>query len=73
MRAFAHLFDGKPSGLNTINILRGNSHVIELHRSINQTVIDDFAAAKNAVRVSARLAVVWLTCVSTASPGCTSA
>lgn len=53
MRAFAHLFEGKPSGLNTLNILRGNGHMIELHHSINQTEIDDFAAAKDAVRVGA--------------------
>lgn len=52
MRAFAHLFDGKPSGLNTLNILRGNSHMIALQHSINQTVIDDFTAAREAVRVS---------------------
>lgn len=52
MRAFAHLFDGKPSGLNTLNILRGNSHMIALQQSINQTVIDDFTAAREAVRVS---------------------
>jgi hypothetical protein len=52
MRAFAHLFDGKPSGLNTLNILRGNSHMIALQHSINQTAIDDFTAAREAVRVS---------------------
>lgn len=52
MRAFAHLFEAKPSGLNTLNILRSNPHMIELQQSINQAVIDDFAAAKEAVRVS---------------------
>lgn len=52
MRAFAHLFDGKPSGLNTINIMRSNPHLVSLHHAINQTVIDDFVAAKEAVRVS---------------------
>lgn len=52
MRAFAHLFEGKPSGLNTLNILRSNSYMIGLQHSINQTVIDDFTAAREAVRVS---------------------
>lgn len=55
MRAFAHLFEGKPSGLNTLNILRGNSYMIGLQHSINQTVIDDFTAAREAVRVSVHL------------------
>lgn len=53
MRAFARLFEGKPSGLNTLNILRSNSYMIGLQHSINQTVIDDFTAAREAVRVSA--------------------
>jgi hypothetical protein len=53
MRAFAHLFEAKPSGLNTLNILRNNPHMIELQQAINQAVIDDFAAAKEAVRVRA--------------------
>lgn len=52
MRSFAHLFEGKPSGLNTLNILRGNSHMVALQHSINSAVIDDFAAAREAVRVS---------------------
>lgn len=52
MRAFAHLFEAKPSGLNTLNILRSNLHMVELQQSIDQAVIDDFAAAKEAVRVS---------------------
>jgi hypothetical protein len=55
MRAFAHLFEGKPSGLNTLNILRGNSYMIGLQHSINQTVIDDFTYAREAVRVSVDL------------------
>lgn len=59
MRAFAHLFEAKPSGLNTLNILRSNPHMIELQQSINQAVIDDFAAAKEAVRVSGAGATSW--------------
>lgn len=52
MRAFAHLFEGKPSGLNTVNILRNMPHLTQLRAAINQTVIDDFTAAREAVRVS---------------------
>lgn len=52
MRAFAHLFEGKPSGLNTLNILRSMGYLTSLRGSINQTIIDDFSAAKEAVRVS---------------------
>lgn len=55
MRAFAHLFEGKPSGLNTLNILRSNGHMNALQHAINQAVIDDFTAAKEAVRVSVAL------------------
>lgn len=51
MRAFAHLFEGKPSGLNTLNILRSNGHMNALQHAINQAVINDFIAAKEAVRV----------------------
>eukprot|EP00878_Enallax_costatus_P031474 GHUV01034420.1.p1 GENE.GHUV01034420.1~~GHUV01034420.1.p1 ORF type:complete len:647 (+),score=200.09 GHUV01034420.1:874-2814(+) len=50
MRAFAHLFEGKPSGLNTLNILRNMGYLTSLRGSINQTIIDDFTAAKEAVR-----------------------
>lgn len=52
MRAFAHLFEGKPSGLNTVNILRSMPHLTQLRAAINQTIIDDFTAAREAVRVS---------------------
>jgi hypothetical protein len=51
MRAFAHLFEGKPSGLNTVNILRSMPHLTQLRAAINQTIIDDFTAAREAVRV----------------------
>jgi hypothetical protein len=53
MRAFAHLFEGKPSGLNTVNILRSMPHLTQLRAAINQTIIDDFTAAREAVRVRA--------------------
>lgn len=51
MRAHAHLFDGKPSGLNILNVLRGNPHLTALRAAINEAVIDDFSAAREAVRV----------------------
>eukprot|EP00879_Flechtneria_rotunda_P022627 GHRR01023894.1.p1 GENE.GHRR01023894.1~~GHRR01023894.1.p1 ORF type:complete len:968 (+),score=348.72 GHRR01023894.1:492-3395(+) len=50
MRGYAHLFEGKPSGLNTLNILRNMPHLTALRAAINQTVIDDFSAAREAVR-----------------------
>lgn len=56
MRTFAHLFPGKPSGLNSLNILRGNPHLAALTRDINQAVVDDFAAAREAVQVRAERA-----------------
>lgn len=55
MRAFAHLFEGKPSGLNTLNILRNMVHLTSLRAAINQTIIDDFTAAREAVKVGAML------------------
>jgi hypothetical protein len=58
MRAFAHLFMGKPSGLNTVNILRSMPHLTQLRAAINQTVIDDFTAAREAVRVRAYACIV---------------
>jgi hypothetical protein len=60
MRAFAHLFDGKPSGLNTLNILRAMPHLSALHQAINQAVVGDFAAAREAVRVSRACGGSWV-------------
>jgi hypothetical protein len=60
MRAFAHLFEGKPSGLNTVNILRSMPHLTQLRAAINQTVIDDFTAAREAVRVRVTRAYVCI-------------
>lgn len=66
MRAFTHLYEGKPSGLNTLNILRSNGHMVALQHAINQTVIDDFTAAREAVRVSSCLELWsgrgWMAC-----------
>lgn len=50
MRAFAHLFDAKPSGLNALSILRGSGQLTALRGAINQAVLDDYAAARDAVR-----------------------
>jgi hypothetical protein len=55
MRAYAHLFEGRPSGLNILNVLRSNPHLTALRAAINQAVIDDFSAAREAVRVGQQL------------------
>lgn len=71
MRAFAHLFEGKPSGLNTLNILRSMSHLTSLRAAINQIIIDDFTAAREAVRVRGNVSLpVLMTCTMEGDKAC---
>jgi dynein heavy chain, axonemal len=51
MRAFAHLFDGKPNGLNLLAILKSMPRFSTLRTAINQAIIDDFSSARDAIKV----------------------
>lgn len=59
MRAFAPYFEGKPSGLNAVNIIRSMPYFNTLRARINEAVISDFSAAKEAVKVQ-REVNMWL-------------
>jgi hypothetical protein len=52
MRAFAYHFNGKPSGLNTVNIIRSMPAYVALRARINEVVLADYAAVREASRVS---------------------
>ncbi|CAD7701709.1 unnamed protein product [Ostreobium quekettii] len=51
MRAFARYFEGKPSGLNPVNIIRATQEFIDLRQRINDTIQNDFKAANEYVKV----------------------
>lgn len=44
-------FEGKPSGLNPPNIIRTTPHFIQLRAGINAAVLEDYAAARESVKV----------------------
>ncbi len=44
-------FDGKPSGLNAVNIVRAAPRFVALRARINEAIIHDYALAKEAVKV----------------------
>ena len=52
MRAFAQYFEGKPSGLNPVNIIRTTPNFVNLCEKINETVKKDFLASGEYVKVS---------------------
>ena len=51
MRAFASLFAGRPSGLHVRNIILAAPRFNSLLEEINATIAEDFAAARDYVRV----------------------
>ena len=54
MRAFAQYFEGKPSGLNPVSIIRGTPRFVELRSYINDAVLADFGQAREYVKVIGR-------------------
>lgn len=50
MRAFAYLFESRPSGLNPLAILRASPDFAAARQRINEAVAGDFAAARDAAR-----------------------
>jgi hypothetical protein len=67
MRAFAYHFNGKPSGLNTVNIIRSMPAYVALRARINEVVLADYAAVREASRVS--LVMQWCWLLPTVYPG----
>eukprot|EP00201_Polytomella_parva_P020499 CAMPEP_0175042260 /NCGR_PEP_ID=MMETSP0052_2-20121109/2450_1 /TAXON_ID=51329 ORGANISM="Polytomella parva, Strain SAG 63-3" /NCGR_SAMPLE_ID=MMETSP0052_2 /ASSEMBLY_ACC=CAM_ASM_000194 /LENGTH=3805 /DNA_ID=CAMNT_0016305023 /DNA_START=33 /DNA_END=11446 /DNA_ORIENTATION=+ len=59
MRAFASYFDGKPSGLNPTTIIRSTPYFVQLRTSINDTIVDDFASARDYVKLFEGYRVVY--------------
>ncbi|KAK9828903.1 hypothetical protein WJX72_002692 [[Myrmecia] bisecta] len=51
MRSFSHYFDGKPSGLNPINIIRATPHFQGTRMKIDDVIKQDFAAAREYVAI----------------------
>lgn len=54
MRAFAQYFDGKPSGLNPPSIIRATPYFSQLRDAINDTILEDYGAARDYVKVGGR-------------------
>lgn len=61
MRAFAPYFEGKPSGLNPVSIIRSTPEFARLIATINKTVVGDFAAAGDYVQVCS--GSPWVACL----------
>ncbi|KAG2451278.1 hypothetical protein HYH02_003884 [Chlamydomonas schloesseri] len=51
MRAFTQYFEGKPSGLNPASVIRASPYFGELRAAINNTVHEDYAAAREYVKL----------------------
>lgn len=51
MRAFAQYFEGKPSGLNPPSIIRSTPYFMMLRTEINQTILEDYTAAREYVKI----------------------
>jgi hypothetical protein len=51
MRAFAYLFEARPSGLNPLTILRASPEFVSARQRINEAVAGDFAVGPTAGRV----------------------
>lgn len=51
MRVFAQYFDGKPSGLNPPAIIRNNHYFQDLRLKINESISEDYTAAREYVKV----------------------
>ncbi|KXZ55711.1 DHC8 protein [Gonium pectorale] len=51
MRAFAQYFDGKPSGLNPGSVIRSSPNFNTLRNSISSSIQEDFAAAREYVKI----------------------
>jgi hypothetical protein len=59
MRAFAPLFDARPSGLNPLAILRASPDFAAARQGVNEAVAGDFAAARDAARALEEYRKVW--------------
>jgi dynein heavy chain, axonemal len=55
MRAFSHYFDGKPVGINPLNIIRSTPLFQELRQKVTDTIVDDYAAAREYIKVRCRV------------------
>jgi hypothetical protein len=51
MRAFAQYFEGKPSGLNPLSIIRSTPDFVQLRSSILDTISADFTDSRDYVKV----------------------
>jgi hypothetical protein len=59
MRAFAYLFEARPSGLNPLAILRASPEFSAARQGVNEAVAGDFAAARDAARALEEYRKVW--------------